>query len=193
MSGCLHNSPMRVPDLERLVTLSMPFGKYKGRLIADLPGHYLNWFAREGAGRENVNAVSADLVAMSEAAQPADVLWLHLFYHSRSNDGFRVRSGHIRQRRPRSDARCARFQRPCRLEVVSDPGFSAPLRADLMHVEAASLPGSGPQTASWFQGWRYSSPHIRVGVCRGHHRAFQPAYVNPQLACWRVCCVAFAH
>jgi len=26
----------------------MPFGKYKGRLIADLPGQYLNWFARVG-------------------------------------------------------------------------------------------------------------------------------------------------
>ena len=26
----------------------MPFGKYKGRLIADLPGDYLRWFAREG-------------------------------------------------------------------------------------------------------------------------------------------------
>ena len=26
----------------------MPYGKYKGRLIADLPGHYLNWFARQG-------------------------------------------------------------------------------------------------------------------------------------------------
>jgi predicted methyltransferase len=32
-------------------------------------------------GRENVRAVSADLVAMAEATQPADVLWLHLFYH----------------------------------------------------------------------------------------------------------------
>jgi predicted methyltransferase len=32
-------------------------------------------------GRENVEAVSADLVAMAEATQPADVLWLHLFYH----------------------------------------------------------------------------------------------------------------
>jgi len=31
--------------------------------------------------RENVEAVSADLVAMPEATQPADVLWLHLFYH----------------------------------------------------------------------------------------------------------------
>ncbi|CAB3797721.1 hypothetical protein LMG28688_04595 [Paraburkholderia caffeinitolerans] len=45
----VHNTLiMQVPDLERLVTLAMPFGKYKGRLIADLPGHYLNWFAREG-------------------------------------------------------------------------------------------------------------------------------------------------
>jgi predicted methyltransferase len=32
-------------------------------------------------GRENVDAVSADLVAIREATQPADVLWLHLFYH----------------------------------------------------------------------------------------------------------------
>jgi predicted methyltransferase len=32
-------------------------------------------------GRENVEAVSADLMALPEATQPADVLWLHLFYH----------------------------------------------------------------------------------------------------------------
>jgi predicted methyltransferase len=31
--------------------------------------------------RENVEAVSADLVAMPKVTQPADVLWLHLFYH----------------------------------------------------------------------------------------------------------------
>lgn len=35
-------------QLERLLTLEMPYGKYQGRLIADLPGNYLNWFAREG-------------------------------------------------------------------------------------------------------------------------------------------------
>jgi uncharacterized protein (DUF3820 family) len=34
--------------LELLVTTEMPYGKYKGQLIADLPGNYLNWFAREG-------------------------------------------------------------------------------------------------------------------------------------------------
>ena len=39
---------MRPEDLESLVTTAMPYGKYKGRLIADLPGNYLNWFAREG-------------------------------------------------------------------------------------------------------------------------------------------------
>ncbi|MEO8882300.1 MAG: class I SAM-dependent methyltransferase [Devosia sp.] len=32
-------------------------------------------------GRENVEAVSADVVAMPEVTQPADVVWLHLFYH----------------------------------------------------------------------------------------------------------------
>jgi uncharacterized protein (DUF3820 family) len=35
-------------QLQRLVTTSMPYGRYKGWLLADLPGNYLNWFAREG-------------------------------------------------------------------------------------------------------------------------------------------------
>ena len=39
---------MKREDLELLITREMPFGKYKGRRIADLPGHYLNWFARAG-------------------------------------------------------------------------------------------------------------------------------------------------
>ena len=39
---------MNPEDLQRLITLAMPYGKYKGRLIADLPGQYLNWFARVG-------------------------------------------------------------------------------------------------------------------------------------------------
>ncbi|MFF7707147.1 putative quorum-sensing-regulated virulence factor [Pseudomonas sp. NPDC007930] len=34
--------------LELLVTRTMPFGKYQGRLLADLPGAYLAWFARQG-------------------------------------------------------------------------------------------------------------------------------------------------
>ncbi|PCF97137.1 DUF3820 family protein [Vreelandella nigrificans] len=39
---------MQPKDLEKLVTRTMPFGKHQGWLIADLPGPYLNWFAREG-------------------------------------------------------------------------------------------------------------------------------------------------
>ena len=39
---------MNPEKLELLVTREMPFGKYKGRILADLPGQYLNWFAREG-------------------------------------------------------------------------------------------------------------------------------------------------
>jgi len=39
---------MNSEDLLKLVTMKMPYGKYKGRLLADLPGNYLNWFAREG-------------------------------------------------------------------------------------------------------------------------------------------------
>jgi len=39
---------MDTDALELLLTREMPFGKHKGTLIADLPGNYLNWFAREG-------------------------------------------------------------------------------------------------------------------------------------------------
>ena len=39
---------MKPDDLQLLLTREMPYGKYKGRPIADLPSHYLGWFAREG-------------------------------------------------------------------------------------------------------------------------------------------------
>jgi len=31
-----------------LVKIRMPFGKYKGRLLCDLPVSYLEWFASKG-------------------------------------------------------------------------------------------------------------------------------------------------
>ena len=34
--------------LVKLVTMKMPYGKHAGRALADLPGNYLAWFAREG-------------------------------------------------------------------------------------------------------------------------------------------------
>lgn len=39
---------MHADDLEKLVSTRMPLGKYKDRLLCDLPGNYLAWFAREG-------------------------------------------------------------------------------------------------------------------------------------------------
>lgn len=39
---------MNSEKLALLVMREMPYGKYQGRLLADLPGHYLGWFAREG-------------------------------------------------------------------------------------------------------------------------------------------------
>ena len=34
--------------LQRLANYVMPYGKYKDRPLAELPGHYLGWFARNG-------------------------------------------------------------------------------------------------------------------------------------------------
>ncbi len=39
---------MKPEQLQQLVSRAMPFGKYQGRVLADLPGDYLRWFAREG-------------------------------------------------------------------------------------------------------------------------------------------------
>lgn len=62
----------------------------KGRVYSFVPAEVAHFesdpfgkmqaLAKEG-GRDNVEAVSADLVAMPDVTQPADILWLHLFYH----------------------------------------------------------------------------------------------------------------
>lgn len=46
-------------DLQRLVVVRMPFGKYKGHVIADLPGAYLAWFARQGFPRGELGRLLA--------------------------------------------------------------------------------------------------------------------------------------
>ncbi len=50
---------MNPDDLERLLTLEMPFGKHKGCPIADLPGNYLTWFAREGFPKGEIGRLLA--------------------------------------------------------------------------------------------------------------------------------------
>ena len=45
--------------LLELVTRTMPFGKHRGCLLADLPGNYLNWFARTGFPRGELGRLLA--------------------------------------------------------------------------------------------------------------------------------------
>ena len=50
---------MKPEDLQLLLIRDMPFGKYKGQKIADLPGNYLNWFAREGFPKGEIGRLLA--------------------------------------------------------------------------------------------------------------------------------------
>ena len=50
---------MNPQDLQSLITTAMPYGKYKGRFIADLPGQYLNWFARKGFPKGEIGRLLA--------------------------------------------------------------------------------------------------------------------------------------
>lgn len=47
LSPCLE-VPADEEGLKELVTQKMPFGKYKGRLLIDLPEPYLVWFSQQG-------------------------------------------------------------------------------------------------------------------------------------------------
>lgn len=66
---------MKPHELQRLLDVRMPFGKYQGRAIADLPGDYLNWFAREGFPRGEIGRLLAlmheiDHNGLGELLQP---------------------------------------------------------------------------------------------------------------------------
>ena len=50
---------MNPDDLQKLVTVPMPFGKHQGKILADLPGNYLNWFAREGFPKGEIGRLLA--------------------------------------------------------------------------------------------------------------------------------------
>lgn len=50
-----------------LITKKMPFGKYKGRLICDIPEHYLIWMYRQGFPDGKLG------------------MWLHTMYEIRVN------------------------------------------------------------------------------------------------------------
>ena len=45
--------------LQRVLEMVMPYGKYKGTPVAELPGNYLAWFAREGFPRGELGKLLA--------------------------------------------------------------------------------------------------------------------------------------
>ncbi len=68
--------------LQLLLQREMPVGKHKGRVIADMPANYLQWFAREGFPRGEIGQLLAlmyeidhnglrGLLAPLRASQPA--------------------------------------------------------------------------------------------------------------------------
>ena len=66
---------MNPEDLQKLVTLRMPFGKHQGTVLADLPGNYLNWFAREGFPKGEIGSLlnlmhEIDHNGLSELLEP---------------------------------------------------------------------------------------------------------------------------
>jgi len=50
---------MKPEHLLLLLTRDMPYGKYEGRKIADLPGYYLGWLSRAGFPRGELGELLA--------------------------------------------------------------------------------------------------------------------------------------
>lgn len=58
------NTEPQGPDPEILKALKhtqMPFGKYKGRVIANLPAYYLEWFAAQGFPKGKIGMMLATM------------------------------------------------------------------------------------------------------------------------------------
>jgi uncharacterized protein (DUF3820 family) len=79
-------APFTPEDLIRLATWHMPFGKYQGTVLADLPGPYLGWFARTGFPDGEIGHLLAVM-------------------HEISHNGLRDLLTPLRQPRPASPAR----------------------------------------------------------------------------------------
>ncbi|MGH8116635.1 MAG: class I SAM-dependent methyltransferase [Rhodanobacteraceae bacterium] len=73
----------------------------QGRVYSFVPAEIAHFFKNDPVGqmraltkepgRENVEVVSADLVALPEGLRPLDVVWLHLFYHDFHGDLIQTR------------------------------------------------------------------------------------------------------
>ena len=52
--------------LIKLANARMPFGKYSGRLLIDLPEAYVVWFSRKGYPEGEIGELLANLYAIKE-------------------------------------------------------------------------------------------------------------------------------
>ena len=59
---------MNEHDLHAALNTTMPFGKYKGRKLIDLPEPYLVWFHREGFPQGKLGEQLADFPGTAEPA-----------------------------------------------------------------------------------------------------------------------------
>jgi uncharacterized protein (DUF3820 family) len=61
MDQYMDGFPLNPQILSELVTVRMPFGKYKDRIICDLPESYLVWFYRKGFPRGEIGTLLSTL------------------------------------------------------------------------------------------------------------------------------------
>jgi uncharacterized protein (DUF3820 family) len=60
------NEPMDPEFLIRLANARIPFGKYAGRLLIDLPEAYVVWFSHKGYPRGEIGELLEALYAIKE-------------------------------------------------------------------------------------------------------------------------------
>lgn len=57
----MQSSPEQRKHLIELVTTKMPYGKFKGRFICDLPEFYLVWYRNKGFPKGKVGILMASM------------------------------------------------------------------------------------------------------------------------------------
>ena len=61
MEQNMNTTPINPEMLVELVSVRMPFGKYKDRILCDLPESYLVWFHRKGFPQGEIGMLLAAL------------------------------------------------------------------------------------------------------------------------------------
>lgn len=57
----LPSNELKPEDLLKIANMTMPFGKYKGRTLIDLPETYVVWFCKNGLPKGEIGRLMAQL------------------------------------------------------------------------------------------------------------------------------------